>query len=282
MLTLIDTVIGFAVVMLLLSFLIKSLTSVVKNHVQYYSQNFRRELERVLLPLPGMTLKKLESALGGIDWRNVGGELLDPNNLKPILQKINSRLDLSDLAARLAVHKSALDFAFEKRMKNLTLACGTALCLLLNVNAFTIWQTLYENGELRTKFSSDEYVAKVLEQAEGQEENGEEMEPPATPAAAAGSLDPPATPEPPAANPSPSAETDHAALGRDRAAWAAELDRFRSEVDFGVGAIWTQPKPTLLEFLYQFIGSLLTGLLASIGAPYLHDLLRTVTSFRKP
>lgn len=33
---------------------------------------------------------------------------------------------------------------------------------------------------------------------------------------------------------------------------------------------------------YEFFGSLLTGILASIGAPYWHDLLRAVAQFRKP
>ena len=35
-------------------------------------------------------------------------------------------------------------------------------------------------------------------------------------------------------------------------------------------------------FFYEFLGSLLTGILLSIGAPYWHDLLRALGNLRNP
>ncbi len=268
MLALIDTVIGFTVIILLLSFLVKSLTSVVKNHVQYYSQNLQRELVLVLRPLVGVTLDRLESALGGIDWRNVGEELLDEENLKPVLEKIDSGLDLADLKARLAVHKAALKFAFDRRMKNLSLACGAALCLLLNINAFTIWTTVYQDGDVRAKFTSEAYVTQVLERAaEDSEEDPPEDQ--VTDPTAEGAIGP------------EEAANGKAELEKSREEWKKELETFRAEVDFGVGAIWTATNPAPKTVFYELIGSLLTGFLASIGAPYLHDMLIALSSFRK-
>ncbi len=253
MLTLIDTVIGFTVIMLLLSFLIKSLTSVVKNHVQYYRQNLVSELDRLLKPYLAEGLRTLQEQLPNIDWRNIGEELFDEENLRPILEKFDSSLQgkLTDLKARLTVHKAALEFGFDRRMKNLSLACGTALCLILNINALSIWTHLYNDGEVRAKFASEKYVNQVLEQA-GQEVD--ETLP----------------------------EDEKAALEQQRQEWEEELRSFRQEVDFGVGAVWTKRDPSLAFVLYQLVGSLLTGFLASVGAPYLHDFLRAVASFRRP
>ena len=47
---------------------------------------------------------------------------------------------------------------------------------------------------------------------------------------------------------------------------------------FGVGRIWTGAVKGLSGLLYEFLGSLLTGILVSIGAPYWHDLLRALTA----
>jgi hypothetical protein len=48
MFPLIETMIGFSAIMLLLSLLVKALASVIKNHVDYYSQNFEAEVERLI------------------------------------------------------------------------------------------------------------------------------------------------------------------------------------------------------------------------------------------
>jgi hypothetical protein len=67
-----------------------------------------------------------------------------------------------------------------------------------------------------------------------------------------------------------------------------QLDQFQTDVSFGVGRIWREPpkgtkaKEDWLNFLYEFFGSLLTGIFASIGAPYWHDLLRALTAIRQP
>jgi len=58
---------------------------------------------------------------------------------------------------------------------------------------------------------------------------------------------------------------------------------FMSDVTFGVGRVWektSQQNPASLYF-FEFFGSLLTGILISIGAPYWHDLLRALADMRK-
>lgn len=299
MLALLDTVIGFLVILLLVSFLIKSLTSVVKNHVQYYSQNLRVELKRLLQPLAGVSLQQLERSFPGIDWRNVGEEIFDAATLGRILKRINPHLKLTDLKARLAVHKSALRFSWDKRMKSLSLVCGTALCLLLNINAFTIWKTLYEDTDVRAKFTSDEYVGEVLKQADkiaAEQEEAVAAEPQGDAPTATPVTEEPEEAPPPVTEelePSSPADGDESTAVADtnqakrqeladhRQEWQAELERFRQEVDFGIGEIWTMKDAGWGNVLYAIIGSLLTGVLASVGAPYLHDLLRALASFRK-
>ncbi len=63
-----------------------------------------------------------------------------------------------------------------------------------------------------------------------------------------------------------------------------ELRHFQGEVSFGIGKIWTETpkKGHEVGFLFsEFFGSLLTGILVSIGAPYWHDLLRALTNLRR-
>jgi hypothetical protein len=62
------------------------------------------------------------------------------------------------LKARLEAHKANVRYTFEKRTKNISLALGLALCLSLNINAFTIWDALYNDQLVRAKFASPEYV----------------------------------------------------------------------------------------------------------------------------
>lgn len=143
-----------------------------------------------------------------------------------------------------------LRYGFERRMKNLALAAGLALCLLCNVNSVTIWKTLYTDQQLRTTFSQD-YSKKALEFADK----------------AAGSAD--------AAN-----KGDIEKLSR---AFRGSMETFLADVNFGVGRVWRQGNPPIGggPFLYEFLGSLMTGILVSVGAPYWHDLLRTLSNLRK-
>ena len=62
------------------------------------------------------------------------------------------------------------------------------------------------------------------------------------------------------------------------------METFFADVNFGVGRVWRQNNPVIGggAFVYEFLGSLLTGLLVSVGAPYWHDLLRTLSNLRNP
>lgn len=57
--------------------------------------------------------------------------------------------DLHYIQARLEVHWANVCYAFETRTKNISLAVGIALCLVLNINALTIWKTLYNDRTIR-------------------------------------------------------------------------------------------------------------------------------------
>jgi hypothetical protein len=61
------------------------------------------------------------------------------------------------------------------------------------------------------------------------------------------------------------------------------METFLADVNFGVGRVWRQGNPPMGggAFLYEFFGSLMTGILVSVGAPYWHDLLRTLSNLRK-
>jgi len=145
------------------------------------------------------------------------------------------------------------------RMKNLALAVGLGLCMLCNINALTIWKSLYTDQQLRATFSKP-YADQATKLAEAQ----------ATAAAA-----------------KPGQQGTDAELK----SFQTGMRSFLTDVSFGVGRIWqarpaqdnsggqTQGTP-LRIFVYEFFGSLLTGILVSIGAPYWHDILQALSSLR--
>ncbi len=147
------------------------------------------------------------------------------------------------------------------RMKNLALAVGLALCLLGNINAFTIWKSLYTDQQLRATFSTP-YAEKAAALANAQATQG---------------TDP---------NKKPTQEELDAQIKSLR----KNMQGFLTDVSFGVGRIWqassqgtktdqTQQAPFNI-FVYEFFGSLLTGILVSIGAPYWHDILQALAALR--
>src|SRR5215470_12466 len=84
MLTLIETLTGFAAIMLMLSLLVKTLTSVIKNQWDYYSDNLKHEVQRLALETTGKTWDKLTQNphapewIKEIHWERLGDELLNP------------------------------------------------------------------------------------------------------------------------------------------------------------------------------------------------------------
>ena len=322
MFLLIETIVGFSVIMLLLSFLVKSLTSVVKNHINYFAGNLKTEVEHFLRETLKESFDKIEDikktkapdVLANVPWRRLGEDYLTLDNMKELLKKITGTDDYENLEARLKRHQSNLKFVFNVRMKNLSLVCGLGLCLFLNINALTIWKTLYTDTQVRAKFTSQKYVAAVLDKSrkiEPATEQATEAEQPAgtTPEEATGAEQPAGTTpekakgaEQPAGTTPEKAKgaeqkvgatakkpegteqkaettTEKTELAKEREAWKKELKNFQTDVNFGIGAVWEKErKDKPINFLFEFLGSLLTGILVSIGAPYWHDILRTLNS----
>ena len=252
MLPLIDTIIGFSIIMLMVSLLVKTLTSVIKNHVDYYSRNMQEEVERLITGTfdeQKHVWGKRAPWLKEIRWGRLREEFLTKENMEWILTKLGAQEgSLKHLEARLEVHKANLRFVFEKRSKNLSLTVGLALCLFVNINALSIWETLYSDQKVRTKFASEEYVASVISMAEAPDTE--------------------------------TSDNDAKRLREEREALMQELSNFGKEVDFGVARIWLGDVNSWPDFFYEFFGSLLTGIIVSIGAPYWHDLLRALSNLR--
>jgi len=48
-----------------------------------------------------------------------------------------------------------------------------------------------------------------------------------------------------------------------------------------VGHIWKDPVDRKRDMLLEFLAACLTGILVSVGAPYWHDLLESLSSLRQ-
>jgi hypothetical protein len=254
MLPLIETIVGFTVIMLLLSYLVKSLTSVLKNHYDYYSNNLEVEVKRLINGTIAQGIKNLDEKkkklIENIQWKRLGEEYLSKRNMEWLLKKLGaSDDDLKNLEERLNVHKANIKYAFEKRTKNISLILGIALCLGLNINSFTIWDTLYNDQQTRTKFSSQDATKFALETAEKNLIPGNK-------------------------------DIDRESLEKQREEFLQNFYSLRKDISFGLGKIWTEKVKGISGFLYEFIGSLLTGILVAIGAPYWHDILRLFSKLR--
>lgn len=278
MIPLIETIVAFAVIMLLLSALVKSLTSVVKNHIDYYSENLKREAERLIRGTVNMGLKEAEKKLPllkDIQWRRLGEEYLSKENMQRLLTQLGATPDkLDKLEARLEVHKANVRYAFAKRTNNIALAMGLALCLFLNINAFTIWDTLYRDQNVRAKFASSESLQAAMKLAEEHQQTIEEIKTQIENGEGANLEGQPQNAE--------DLQKEREELEKEREELLKQIAHFQGEVDFGMGRIWeAKPVAWWPGFFYQFLGSLLTGILVSIGAPYMHDILGALARLGK-
>jgi hypothetical protein len=270
MFSLLETLTGFAAIMLMLSLLVKTLTSVVKNQWDYYSDNLKHEVERLVLATTDKTWDKLVTNnpqapvwIKTIQWERLGDEFLAPAYMSWFLKQLDQNARVSDLESRLKIHVANVKYTFQMRMKNLAVAVGLGLCLLCNINAFTIWKSLYSDQQLRATFS-DAYAKKATDLADASAKADK------------------AKNETPA--PDASGSPDKAQLDAQMKSFQASMRGFLTDVSFGIGKIWhlsTKDPTTQFEiFVYEFFGSLLTGILVSIGAPYWHDILQALSSLR--
>lgn len=291
MFQLMETVIGFVAIMLVLSYLVKSLTSVIKTLVDFYTRNLKHEVNRLVLGTLGKTweeikrepkVKEKASWVLDINWKKLGDEYLTKNNMEWVLNKLGDllgkKVDLENLEGRLEVHLSNIRYAFEKRIKTITLVVGLGLCLAFNINAISIWKTLYKDQHMRSEFASS-YTEAALKLVEQGSEKSQAVQP--------GKKVPGETGE---------GRSKEADIGPEKKeleertkAIFEQLERFQTDVSFGVGRIWRGPpkedppkekKDWLGFLLYELLGSLLTGILVGIGAPYWHDLLRALAGIR--
>ncbi len=292
MFQLIETITGFVAIMLVLSYLVKSLTSVIKAFVDFYTRNLKHEVNRLVMGTLGKTWEELKKAekvkekapwVHDINWKKLGEEYLTKNNMEWVLNKLGDllgkKVDLENLEGRLAVHLSNIRYAFEKRVKTITLVVGLGLCLVLNINAISIWKTLYTDQHLRSEFASS-YTEAALKLAEQGSEMSQAVQPGKK-----------------VAGETREGGSKEGDIGQEKKeleerteAILEQLERFRTDVSFGVGRIWEGPpepdtpeeeKDWLGFLLYELLGSLLTGILVGIGAPYWHDLLRALAGIRR-
>jgi hypothetical protein len=262
MFILLETAIGFAAIMLLLSLLVKSMTSLVKNHIDYYATNFEAEFKEMVFRVRGKKWNDIKNKLGygDLNFKLLGEEFLTKENLTQVLD-IDKDAMKEKLRVRLQICKDNVRNTFAKRSKNLSLLLGMILCLGLNINAFTIWNSLYKDGNLRAKFSSEEYVTQALEKSEASAKAEQEAE---------------------QAWAAAQTEEKKKQLEKAREEASEDLAAIQGEVAFGMGKIWSAPDLGWWGMLFELMGSLLTGILVSIGAPYWHDLLRSLSNLRKP
>ena len=117
---------------------------------------------------------------------------------------------------------------------------------------------------MRAKFSSEEYVAAAktsYEESLTEEKEAEELW------NQAGGAD---------------KEKQRKDLAEKRQKVAAALADFKGETNFGMSEVWSTKDLGWWNLLFEFLGSLCTAILVSIGAPYWHDLLRSLSNLRKP
>jgi hypothetical protein len=285
MFPLLETAIGFVAVMLLLSLLVKSLTTLIKDHFDFYSDNLKYEVSRLLRNSLGVTLSQLQNNpaivakapwIKDTDWSRVGDEFFNKENVDWLLKELGAAgPQLANLEGRLAVHAGKVSYMFEQRMKNLSIVVGLALCLFADINAFRIWRTLYANDQLRTTFASDVATKALLAEQESdrQASNNVNLESTTQALAAGGTANNRKTPPSDAG-----IESERQSLKKASDGFRNSLADFTQQVSFGVGHIWKDDVPRKRDLAIEFIGALLTGILVSVGAPYWHNLLESLGS----
>lgn len=254
--------------------------------MELYSDNLKHEVQRLALETTGKTWDALvrnpqaPAWVRKIHWERLGEEFLTPAYMSWFLKQLDQNAWVFDLENRLKIHVASIKYTFEMRMKNLALAVGLGLCLLGNINAFTIWKSLYSDEQLRATFSGP-YAEKATQLAEADAKQEKPKKETSSADAGKGSD-----------GTQPLAQTtagsgngpDSTQAGGQIKSFQTSMRGFLTDVSFGVGKIWHPSKEDTRSpfgiFMYEFFGSLLTGILVSIGAPYWHDILQALSSLR--
>jgi len=106
MFILLETAIGLAAIMLMLSLLVKSMTSLVKNHVDYYTTNLESEFKELVYRVLGRRWDTVKTNLGygDLNFKLLGEEFLTQENLRSVLG-INTAAMQETLRVRLQICK---------------------------------------------------------------------------------------------------------------------------------------------------------------------------------
>lgn len=135
------------------------------------------EVKRLAFEATGKTWETLSQSSSAPDWARkihwgrLGDQFLSSSNMKWFLQELDQHAKVDDLESRVKVHLDNVKYAFEMRMKNLALAVGLGLCLLCDINAVTIWKSLYADEQLRATFATS-YADKASAMAQDQAKEG--------------------------------------------------------------------------------------------------------------
>jgi len=254
MVPLIETTIGFVAIMMVLSFLVKSLTTLISDHFDFYCDNFQYEVSRLIRNTTGRTWESWASDavtvtrlpwVADIKWERLGDEFFNEENIRWVISQLRGvPPDQIDVKGLVQVHLGKVKYTYQQRLKNLSIAAGLGLCLLLDINGLTIWRTLYQNNQLRTAFAS-EYATEALTSVDDADGGSDTAPVPATHRArallraggtASRTYAQDRSPEP---DDQPRSEAEEN-LRQARTAFTAQLSAFMSDVSFGIGKAWRE------------------------------------------
>ena len=98
MVPLIETTIGFVAIMMVLSFLVKSLTTLISDHFDFYCDNFQYEVSQLIRNTTGRTWEWWASDpatvrrlpwVADIKWERLGDEFFSEDNIRWVVSQLS-------------------------------------------------------------------------------------------------------------------------------------------------------------------------------------------------
>src|SRR4051794_20996809 len=130
MVPLVETAVGFAAIMLVLSFLVKSLTTLISDHFDFYCDNFQYEVSRLIRNATGRTWEQWAADratvsrlpwLADIKWERLGDEFFSEDHIRWVVSQLRGvRPDQVDVKGLVQVHLGKVKYAYQQRLKNLS------------------------------------------------------------------------------------------------------------------------------------------------------------------